>query len=608
MLLTIAAAAFFVLKVRRFAPGSARATDLAPAGTIFFAHAPDVRETVKRFQKTGLYAIWQEPETQEFMQKPRKTSAYVQQWEARLARLARVAPGEAFLAVTSMDAPQPKYVAGFSFAGKRREVEALLAEPRAEFRQRWPSGKSEFASHKGAAIEVFTYPEGLLAECFVRNWYFIASDPTLLRSTLDRYEDPSSPAAGALTVNEVFQNATAPLGGASDIVLFGRRAAFGEGLSALMPVRGQPARPKAPADANKIQAIAAATRIDGTQMRDTVFIFSPGAAKETLLSRSTLALSGAETFLYFALGITSLTQLPDSVGILAGTLPGVAAAETALAERKLGWKDFADAFGPEMGTTIEWLDDAVAPAMLLAFEVRDAVKARQFLDAITSGDAGVPAWSRRDESGVSIYSAPSEGLALTSLTVAIAPRFAILGFSADAVAAGLRRMAAVDATDRSDSPLQEAAKHLEVPTSGFGYLDAAALIERSYKTLRPALTMSLALSGDLGDYIDAGKLPSAQVISRHLTPSVFTQSATESGILMESTGTLTFTQLIIGAIAGATTAFPAGETANPLSDVGTPAPSVTSDIHEPAVAVPVESGRPKTPAADEPEPALLRRP
>ena len=607
VLLTVTGAAFFIVKVRRFAPERSRAVELAPAETILFVHTPNLRETAMRFQKTDLFAIWREPETQEFMQKPRRTAPFVRQWEERLARLARVAPGEAFLAVTAIDGPQPRFVAGFSFVGKRREVEALLAEPREEFKRRWPAGMSGSTSHKGAAIETFTYPQGLLAECFVRNWYFVASDATLLRTTLDRYENPSPATAGALMGDEIFQKATAPLGRGPDVMLFSRIA----GLGALMPAVGKSANQKEPADANKMQVIAACTRIEGAQMRDTVFILGPREANEPPLSRSTLALGGPETFLYFATGVASLAQIPESITPLAAALPGVAAIEKALAERKLEWSDFEKVFGPEIGMMVEWPDQALAPALLMAVEVRDSPKSRDFIAAVTGGATGARAWARREESGVLYYSAPVEGLTLTNPTIAITPRFALLGFSPEAVAAGVRRIDATVAGTAASSPLQESARRATAPTSGFGYLDAAALFERAYKTLRPALAMSLAFSEELGDYMDAGKLPSSQTISKHLTPSVFSQSTTESGILMESTGTLTFNQLAIGTIASAAAAFPAravrdGHDRTPSAPGAKPA--AAGEIPDPLVSSPEDPARRDPSAANEPEPTIPARP
>ena len=96
----------------------------------------------------------------------------------------------------------------------------------------------------------------------------------------------------------------------------------------------------------------------------------------------------------------------------------------------------------------------------------------------------------------------------------------------------------------------QAAKSVGTPTSGYGYLDLKTLIERSYSTLRPAIAMAIAFSPDSAKYIDAGKLPGTEAISKHLSPAVYSQSVSADGTLIESVGPLTFNQVAIVAIGG----------------------------------------------------------
>jgi hypothetical protein len=55
--------------------------------------------------------------------------------------------------------------------------------------------------------------------------------------------------------------------------------------------------------------------------------------------------------------------------------------------------------------------------------------------------------------------------------------------------------------------------------------------------------MSLAFSPDSAKYVDAGKLPNTETISKHLSPAVYSQSVSEEGTLIESVGPLTFNQV-----------------------------------------------------------------
>jgi hypothetical protein len=63
--------------------------------------------------------------------------------------------------------------------------------------------------------------------------------------------------------------------------------------------------------------------------------------------------------------------------------------------------------------------------------------------------------------------------------------------------------------------------------------------------------MSLAFNPDSAKYVDAGKLPNADVIGKHLTPSIYSQSVTSEGTVVESVGTLTFNQVLVGTVGGA---------------------------------------------------------
>ncbi len=50
----------------------------------------------------------------------------------------------------------------------------------------------------------------------------------------------------------------------------------------------------------------------------------------------------------------------------------------------------------------------------------------------------------------------------------------------------------------------------------------------------------------VGDYGDLNKLPAAEVISKHLGPIVYSQSTDENGLLIESAGPVTFTEVFVG--------------------------------------------------------------
>lgn len=526
--LTILAAALFFLQIRRYLPETPRAAQLAPAETLFFAQMPNLRTSAQRFQQTNLHAIWLEPEVQAFLQKPRAQSPDVRKWEARGALCTRVAPGEAFLAVTAAGGAMPKFVAGFSYAGRRGDAESLVGALRGELLGE--AAKAGGQSHKAAAIQTYDFPGGgVYAECFVRNWCFAATDLPLLRSTLDRLQAPATALSGTLAGSEAYAKAIAALGAAQDVVVYGRLGVAGPAATAPSPVRG-------------VSAISAGSKMEGGQFRDRVFLLNEtGQEKPAPLHRSTLIFSGRETLLYLAFRTSALAHLAEYLAFF----PGVAGFVTSPS-----WHGFDEAFGPELGITLEWTPDAAMPAALLVCEVRDSVKARAWLDMLTAGSEDAPPWSRREEAHATHYTAPVSKVSLLQPTVMLTPRHALLGISPDAIAGGLRPLETPEATLATAPAFQKAADSVAPARTSFGYLHTGALVDRGLRTLRPVLTMSLAFSEGAGEYLDAGRLPSSDAVARHLTPSVYSQTSMENGELFESVGSVTFQHLGLGAVLG----------------------------------------------------------
>jgi len=553
------AAAFLVLK-KTVGPHT-RATELAPAETILFVHFPDLKRTAERWPQTGLAQIGAEPEVQAFLAKPRANAPQMKFWEEKLAQVARLEAGEAFLAVTSIDGTAPRFLAGISFSGRKAEAKALLAEPRADLKRAWPAGKSDLTMQGKTEIETFTYQDTTVGEAFRDDWYFVSNDLELLRRTIDAV--PQGLGANALSTNALFQKSTTRLPVDGEVVLFAQVGVLTERLVSLLVASGQTLEPKQVEDLKKMQAVAWGTKFEGEQTRDTLFLLSPGNAAEPPLGRSTLAFSSPGTFLTYATALPTTLEIPESSLALGAFLPGFAAMEKGLTDKGLKWGDFGKAFGPEFGVVANWVENSGQPSALLALDVRDGATAKSFVEVFTGGLPGSPAWGRKEEEGVTLYQSPvTEGLVAVTPTAALTEKFLVVGFSQPEIAAALEQLKTGQAAIVSTPAYGPTVKAVGIPTAGFGYLDLKTLFERSYGTLRPFIAMSLAFSPEAGQYIDAGKLPSAEAIGKHLKPSVYSQSVTPEGTLIESVGTLTFNQVLIGTLGGAVAAaFPMIESA-----------------------------------------------
>lgn len=534
-------------------PFVSRGAELAPADAIFFAHLPNLHRTQQRWKFTALSQLWHEPEMQAFLEKPIAKMNAETSWVAQFERWQGLEISEAFLAVTSIDGPEPRFVAGFSFAGSAAQVEALLEEPRAALKKARPTGRAELVNYGAAEIETFTEKEATMAGVVRDNWYFLANSLELLEQTLDRYDHKNDVATGGLGSSASFVAATAPLPADPDGMMVAQLGTVMDRLGALMQASGQTLDEKQLMELQKTKSVAVATKLEGTNFRDTIFVLSEGGKAEPPLTQNALALTSPATLLYFAMTLPATLELPDSsAAMLTLLLPNLAAMKESLATNGLTFADWNKAFGPEFGAVLDWPAETLQPSFLLTFDVRETAKAQAFAEALTGPSPGGRGWLKKEEGGAVIYAAPpSEGLSFVSPTLALTERFLVAGLSPEAVAPVGARLKAGEPTLTGDPAFASAAKGLAPATSSYVYVDLRGLVERAYGTFRPFIIMSLAFAPDAGPWIDGGKLPSTETFTKHLGPIVMSQSTSEHGTVFESSGTLTINQLLIGAVAGA---------------------------------------------------------
>src|SRR5256885_8536490 len=89
-----------------------------------------------------------------------------------------------------------------------------------------------------------------------------------------------------------------------------------------------------------------------------------------------------------------------------------------------------------------------------------------------------------------------------------------------------------------------------VPTAQqlFIYVDPALVYSRFDTALRPLLAMGAAFLPAVSDTVDLGKLPPADVITKHLSPIVMSQSYRGDGYVAESVGPVPLYQTVIGGV------------------------------------------------------------
>ena len=514
------------------------AARLVSPEALLFAECPDLGATALRWRETALCALLREPQMRAFLARPVGGFKKRMGWEDGGRRtMERIRPTQAFLAVTSLAGNMPRAVGGFAFAGERRALEEEIAKMRAQARAASPQGRLERIAYREFQIETFSDNGITVAGCLARNWYFVANDTDLLKATLDRFAGKT---VATLATAEPYRASLAPLPSHPDFRLFMQSAAFSEKL--LAAFAEEPVSPR------KIRGIAVAARLEGSRLRDTVFLYEPDAPPRPVLNGKTLDLTTPGTLFYAAIA----PRVPDpnderQRGKEPG-LPGnnaLPTLRTALAAQAATIEQFRSAFGPEHALLLEWPAGAERPGLFLAMEVRDPGEARRFVES------AFHAWSRDDAAGVPFWTLTMDDPAMAQFhpAVALTSRHLLAGLSPESLrpfAVSTLRPSGMGETLAQSPAFVGTMAALSKPQNGIAWLDARPLFERVYGLLRPlAMLWGNALPAFAG-IADFSKLPTGDVIARHLSPIGLSVSQTETGLLMESTGTVTFLELGAG--------------------------------------------------------------
>ena len=131
-------------------------------------------------------------------------------------------------------------------------------------------------------------------------------------------------------------------------------------------------------------------------------------------------------------------------------------------------------------------------------------------------------------------------------TVGLSKRILLAGLNPVSVEEAMKR-SATSSAELADSKTYKAAERLvPTPTNLFAYIDTALLYSRLDASLRPMLLMATAFIPSVASSIDPTKLPSPEIITKHLSPIVSSQRYDHDGYVAESIGPITLDQSAIG--------------------------------------------------------------
>jgi hypothetical protein len=291
----------------------------------------------------------------------------------------------------------------------------------------------------------------------------------------------------------------------------------------------------------QIQSFSHAMIFEGKKIRDVEFVAMPRLFDGSL-TRETLSIASADTFLYLA-SLLNLQQQIDwarQSSVNAATAPIPQQIGAALNAAGLTQDDWKKAFGDEISVLANWAANVRIPTAVATLAVRDSTRARKIVRAVADSSG----WQSTTVDNVQYFSASPGASALTiSPSLAVTERMVIFGLDP----ASVRR---ATAQNPSASPLtastgfKAAAKGVPEPQQTFVYLDLATLYSRLDTTLRPILQMTAAFVPGFAERVDAAKLPPVEVVTRHLSSVVATQSYVSGGYRSESVGTITIGQTI----------------------------------------------------------------
>ena len=313
--------------------------------------------------------------------------------------------------------------------------------------------------------------------------------------------------------------------------------ALSEKLASLRNAMGISADQNAVVD--QIQSVCAATRFDKGKIRDVLFVGMPKAQSTQKLTQSSLALGTSETFLYLA----TLLNPDRLAGINQGGLPvggWLQKVFDVTAHAGVTVDDWKAAFDMELGSLADWPPNSRWPSVISTLRVKDPVRANKIVNALTHAiDEDAP-WTKTEKNGVAYFymQSPAALFAITP-TIALSNQVMIAGLDSVSVESAINRSTKSSAGLADSAAYKSAVRAVPAPTDAFVYVDTALLYSRLDAALRPMLLMSAAFMPAISDYVDVGKLPPPEIVTKHLSPIVSSQRYEGDGYVTESTGPVT---------------------------------------------------------------------
>jgi hypothetical protein len=527
---------------------SASASVLLPRQTIFLAHMPDFNRTRDQWRHSDIYMLYREPAVQDFLHKPLANLSKRDTASRTLLELEQLEPTNIFLALTSLENNSPKLAGGFRFQGSIADAERVIGKWRSKFLERNPDARREKLQYEHHEIELVAATPFTLATAYDRPWFFAATDLTELKALLDRADGRVKNPNETLDNDEAYRAAISHRPSNYELFFYLQPKTFSERLASLRAAIQSPAATKQQTILEQVRSISGATRFEGGKIYDFLFVGMPRLESRdggTALTRSSLTLGTKETFFYLSI-LLNLGERMETLNQAAGFSGMMQKFAQALSDSGITADDWKAAFGLELGSLADWPSSAHWPTLLLTLPVLDAAKAGKIVEAATRADEDA-IWTRAEKDGARYFSieSPATLVAITP-TIALSDRLLVAGLNPVSVEEAVKRSGSAS-SELSDSPAyKNAARLVPAPTNFFAYIDTQLLYSRLDASLRPMLLLAAAFMPAMSSSFDLEKLPSPEVITKHLSPIVSSQRYERDGYVAESVGPITFNQSVLG--------------------------------------------------------------
>jgi hypothetical protein len=523
---------------------------LLPKETLALVHVPDFNRSRSEWHRTDLYQLWKEPAVQEFLAKPRSKVPTEGRIGQTVEEISALDMRDAFFAVLSIEASAWKWAGGCRTTVDPEKAAKTIDDWKHKLLGTVSDVKHETVEYQGRQIQVDNVGLLNLSSVHAGPWFLLANDIENLKALIDRADGRMKDPKTALSADEVFLAASKHMPASYSAIAYSRVDRVIEEL--MPPADKTEAAPDRLAALRQVRSFCAATAFDGGRIRDTLFVGMPKVPDLGNLTRASLPIANKDTFLYAASVLDLRKEMEpgwQTPGL--GWLSGLQKITGTLSANGITLEEWKNAFGTEVGLVGSWGTNSQWPSLVAAMPVKDAGKANRIVTTITTAKTGDVQWTHAEKEGVHYYSSsPAGQLFSFSPTIGLSDRTLVVGPDSGSVEAAMKRSATGASELAAARNFQNAESAVPTAQQVFVYVDPALVYARFDTALRPLLAMGAAFLPAVSDTVDLGKLPPADVITKHLSPIVMSQSYRGDGYVAESVGPVPLYQTVIAGLTG----------------------------------------------------------